>query len=647
MSAAEDEYTQARFLTAAKKIVKEQAFYMKRAMDADKLDLAIEHATEMLRELKTNSLSPKSYYELYMKVLEELRELEDFLGSSQRKGILMSSIYEKVQGCVDIVPRLYLLCCVGGVFITSQEALSKDILSDMVEIIKGVQHPMRGLFLRNYLTQVTKNRLPDAGSVFEGSGGSVQDAYNFILQNFAEANRLWVRLQTQGAPKDKKKREKERLDLRILVGTNLVRLSQLEGLDVYEYKTNVLPKILDEVINCKDTIAQSYLMDCIIQVFPDECHLATLDIFLSACVRLKDKVNVKTILESMIDRLANSFATNSGESDVISNAFKLFDDCVAAITKNRSSIKLVDSLRLQSLLITFALKCFPTHMEHVSHCLVTCGELVTKADFPTQCHANIESERKSIEETVLQIESILLSPLPVLAMRVLEIPAYTTLMSLMPWENWKGVSSTLLTSIIVTKTSITTPEQLEKLLSSVAPLLKDAKGAPPAVDEDGRDLPPTQSFTDEQHLVAKVIHLIKSPSTDCVVRMLIVARTQLSLGGSKRLQHTLTPLVFSALSVVRRVVRREKEQAKIASEKIKDTNTNSENEGEVNTVTGMKIQDPIIPDSTPIVFGSRKVRSFTMYRLNTSLPFPLPLSLILPLSFTLIECVTRRMFQIF
>ena len=92
-----------------------------------------------------------------------------------------------------------------------------------------------------------------------------------LLQNFIETNRLWVRLQMQGANKDRKKREK------ILVGTNLVRLNQLEGLDVADYKTNVLPKILEEVLSCKDTIAQSYLMVCIIQVFPDDFHLNTLD----------------------------------------------------------------------------------------------------------------------------------------------------------------------------------------------------------------------------------------------------------------------------------------------------------------------------------------------------------------------------------
>jgi hypothetical protein len=36
--------------------------------------------------------------------------------------------------------------------------------------------------------------------------------------------------------------------------------------DVAEYKEHILPRILEQVVSCKDTIAQSYLMECIIQV---------------------------------------------------------------------------------------------------------------------------------------------------------------------------------------------------------------------------------------------------------------------------------------------------------------------------------------------------------------------------------------------
>ena len=149
---------------------------------------------------------------------------------------------------------------------------------------------MLGLFLRNYLSHVSKDKLPDTGSEYEGHGGTVNEAIDFVLQNFAETNKLWVRMQHQSATRDKKKREQERQELRILVGTNLVRLSQLEGVDLNMYSTVgllqggtfctshgshqpdnkfvqvVLPRLLEQVANCKDKIAQFYLMDCIIQV---------------------------------------------------------------------------------------------------------------------------------------------------------------------------------------------------------------------------------------------------------------------------------------------------------------------------------------------------------------------------------------------
>lgn len=84
--------------------------------------------------------------------------------------------------------------------------------------------------------------------------------------NFAEMNKLWVRMQHQGHSRDKERREREREELKILVGTNLVRLSQLESVTLEIYKKLVLPGILEQVVSCRDAIAQEYLMECIIQV---------------------------------------------------------------------------------------------------------------------------------------------------------------------------------------------------------------------------------------------------------------------------------------------------------------------------------------------------------------------------------------------
>ena len=41
-------------------------------------------------------------------------------------------------------PRRYLMTAVGCLYIKSKEAKAKDILKDLVELCKGVQHPTRG-----------------------------------------------------------------------------------------------------------------------------------------------------------------------------------------------------------------------------------------------------------------------------------------------------------------------------------------------------------------------------------------------------------------------------------------------------------------------------------------------------------------------
>ena len=99
-------------------------------------------------ELRTSVLSPKSYYELYMAVCDELRHLETYLLDEFQKGRKVADLYELVQYAGNIVPRMYLLITVGIVYIKTQEYSRRDILRDLVEMCRGVQHPLRGLFLR-------------------------------------------------------------------------------------------------------------------------------------------------------------------------------------------------------------------------------------------------------------------------------------------------------------------------------------------------------------------------------------------------------------------------------------------------------------------------------------------------------------------
>ena len=60
---------------------------------------------------------------------------------------------------------------------------------------RGVQHPLRGLFLRNYLLQSIKEMLPQEEVAEDGT---ITDSIDFIILNFSEMNKLWVRMQHQG-----------------------------------------------------------------------------------------------------------------------------------------------------------------------------------------------------------------------------------------------------------------------------------------------------------------------------------------------------------------------------------------------------------------------------------------------------------------
>lgn len=97
------------------------------------------------------------------------------------------------------------------------------------------------------------------------------------------------------------------------MGENIIRLSSLEGLNIKVYETSVQPKLLEIISQSKDSLAQQYLLDCMIQAFPDEYHLQTLDSLLEVTTVLLPQVDVVSIHINLIERLS-LFAANSEEN---------------------------------------------------------------------------------------------------------------------------------------------------------------------------------------------------------------------------------------------------------------------------------------------------------------------------------------------
>lgn len=336
---------------------------MKLSIDRGRMMDALNHASSFLGELRTSNLSPKEYYQLYIAVTDQLRHLVVYLSEEFERGRKLADLYEVVQHAGNIIPRLYLLVTVGHVYMKTSPTCRKEILKDLVEMCSGVQHPLRGLFLRNYLLQMCKEVLPATNE--NPSEGVLQDSLDFILTNFAEMNKLWVRIQHQGHSRERDRKEKDRQDLRLLVGTNLVRLSQLEGVDVDCYKETVLPSVLEQIVSSRDSIAQEYLMECLIQVFPDDFHLATLKPFFNSCALLMARVNVRNIVTALIEKLTNYKA----ETPTPSELYDEFSSQIDHIIETREDIPAEDVIAMKGALIKFALKRMPDQDEPIDKAL--------------------------------------------------------------------------------------------------------------------------------------------------------------------------------------------------------------------------------------------------------------------------------------
>mmetsp|Transcript_9766 Transcript_9766/g.19141 ORF Transcript_9766/g.19141 Transcript_9766/m.19141 type:complete len:766 (+) Transcript_9766:3139-5436(+) len=531
------EEDQDKLLNEAINVVKQEAVLMQRAIETRDLAEVLKHASTMISELRTQVLSPRNYYQLYMTVFDEMRFLENFFLEEYRSGRKMSYLYEKVQYTGFILPRLYLLITVGSVYIQTRELPAADVLKDLIEMVKGVQHPMRGLFLRYYLNKVCKDKLPDDGNEYEREGGNVEVSIEFLVTNLSEMNRLWVRMQHTGSVRDKSKREKERNDLRVTVGENIVRLANLQGATMERHLRLVLPKVLEIVTSSKDVISQQYLMDCIIQAFPDDFHLKTLEPLLEACTQLQPTVDIKSIFINLMDRLSNYVGESHGELEIVQekDIFILFKTYIDKLLEEQAeNIETKKLLELEVAFMRFSLKCYPNSTENVNSILDSCVKLLQR-----------KNETLLDGESLKNVVKLLSFPLETLSLSILTMNHYPKLMKYLTFLARKQVAFKIAQAVVRSRKLIESQAIVDELFQFVGPLLKDLPDSVKGEDYE---------FDDEQSQVARLVHLVNGPDPQTHLAILKTFKNVYEEGGDERIAYTFPALIFALIKFIQQQI---------------------------------------------------------------------------------------------
>lgn len=179
-----------------------------------------------------------------------------------RHGFSLEEAYEIVQYEGNCLPRLYLLVTVGMVsgcsdlpstsiqihiksiyFASNSRRMvatddCDEILSDLEDMVKQVQHPVRGLFLRYFLLQMVKDKLRKLSTT--------QAAVRFLLQSFKEMVILWQRLRL--GHKASQPLDDHRFSLRHLLGAHLMEIArQADSVEVY---AEAAEDLIRDIITC-------------------------------------------------------------------------------------------------------------------------------------------------------------------------------------------------------------------------------------------------------------------------------------------------------------------------------------------------------------------------------------------------------------
>ena len=540
------EEDQERVLDLGLKNIKANAFHMQNSIEQNNLRQCLKNTNALLLELRTKILTPKNYYHLYTAAFDEMMYFSNFLKDEIKRGRQVKDIYESVQQAKFIIPRLYLLITVASLYMEERPKSCRDIIFDLLNMVKGVQNPIRGLFVRYYLLKMIKDKLPDIDNIYLSDGGTFEDTIKFILQNLEEMNRLWIRLSHGVQPNEKLIREKERNELKILVGENITRLSSLNGMSSDLYQNTILPKIISILLEIKDKLSQQYLMECIIHAFPDEYNIICMEKILEAIKQLVPDVDIHSLYITLMEKLSKFVSNSNNENmdmlkntDIIFNLLKSsFNDLINK-DMNNDEIDFLKIFDLEIAFMKFTINCCPIEKK-----LDNVNDILSSAYTVLKANNN-----KLFDEDIKKLLNLLSSSLES-ELSIFDLKDFASLMSYLDFISRKNLGLRIIESLVngTSKEKLDTEEKVSKLLKFIKPLLEDSNEI--EKENENEDL---IEFEREQTIVSKLIFVISSKDPEIIFKIYTQLKDVFNNGGDKRKKYTLPTLANSIINLCYRI----------------------------------------------------------------------------------------------
>lgn len=137
--------------------------------------------------------------------------------------------------------------------------------------------------------------------------------------------------------------------------------------------------------------------------------------------------------------------------------------------------------------------------------------------------------------------------------KLLALDTYPKLMDLLFPIKRKEMARKIVEAILDGDFIVDSVENVTRLMSFVAPLMKDIESGPQ--ERDGRQFPEEaeelEDIEEEQTLIARLLHNLKSPNPNEQFTILKDLTQNIEEGGFHRMKYTLPSMIFNGLKLVR------------------------------------------------------------------------------------------------
>ena len=518
------------FLDKALKNVRRQNFLIANEIERNNLRFILKQAFNLLCELRSDYFSPKNYQTLYNQVITELFPIYNYMNVEVSRGREPWDIFESVQQCRYVIPKLYLIILSASIYIENSPDKCKEILDELLEFMKQSQSPIRTLFVRYYLVQMLKGKLPDGDNKYIKEGGcTIMDTIDFLIKNLEEMNRAWIRMSLNASPEDLPILENERNDVKRLISDMIEIFSKLEGLNMELFEKGILPRLVDIIFMYDDYISQEYIMECIIVHFPESYIIKNLDFLLLTLSKLTQGVNMKKLFITFLDKFNNYYKKNldNPEDEEKEKALNEVYSAYPIILRNFNIIlekyektiqNIMNILELNLNFLKFCVNCAPKEEKLISinHGLNS----TVKSLFSMNASLLFQKQLDKIHDILsIALESIY---------SIFEMPDFVKLFNFLDSKNKKDLAIEIINNLINVNSheKLDTLDKIQQLFIYCRPLIKSSSESEEEINE--------RIIEKEQYTLIKLFSILKTKDINLLYDIFLNFKIFLNEGGKLR-----------------------------------------------------------------------------------------------------------------